>query len=74
MTKIVAEGECVGKMVRLHLNLAREETHPPAPVFSAIYLGSLKGAQAGKFVAGIFTQIIPVCISELETRPKTSKN
>ncbi len=46
MTKIVFEGECVGKMVRLHLNLAREETRPPA--LSAVYLGALKGAQAFK--------------------------
>ncbi len=44
VTKIVFEGECVGNMVLLLLNLAREETHPPA--LSAVYFGALKGAQA----------------------------
>ncbi len=34
---------------------------------------SLKGLRE-KFVAGIFTQIRPVWIGELENRPKTSKN
>ncbi len=33
----------------------------------------LKGPKHKKFVTGIFTQIRPVWISELETRPKTSK-
>jgi hypothetical protein len=33
----------------------------------------LKGPKHEKFVVGIFTQIRPVCIGELETRPKTSK-
>jgi hypothetical protein len=34
----------------------------------------LKGPEHEQFVAGIFTQIRPKWISELETRPKTSKN
>jgi hypothetical protein len=33
----------------------------------------LKGSKGENFVAGIFTQIRPVWIGELETRPKTSK-
>jgi hypothetical protein len=33
-----------------------------------------KGPKHEKFVAKIFTQIRPVWIGELETKPKTSKN
>ncbi len=40
---------------------------------SEIVAMKLKGPKHEKFVAGIFTQIIPVWISELETRPKISK-
>jgi hypothetical protein len=34
---------------------------------------NLKGPKHEKFVAGIFIQIRPVWIGELETRPKTKK-
>ena len=34
----------------------------------------LNGPMDDNFVAGMFTQIRPVWIGELETRPKTSKN
>ncbi len=37
-------------------------------------LPNLKGFMHEKFLAGIFTQIRPVWIGELETRPKTLKN